>query len=61
MRVGYLRVAGSRVGIAGHDPVRARLAQPLPVQPNVERPEVDALQHDGVGGDGKLVPLEVDV
>jgi len=43
VRVGHLRVTGSRIGIAGHDPVRARLTQPLPVQPDVERPQVDAL------------------
>ncbi len=36
VRVSHLLVTGSRVGIAGHDPVRARLAQPLPVQADVE-------------------------
>jgi len=54
-------VFSSGVGVQRHDTIRLRAgAQLLPVQPDLERPQVDAVQFDRIGRYEHLVVREVD-
>jgi len=61
MGMGDAVVLGSGMGIQRHDAIGLRAgAQLLPVQPDLERPQVDAVQLDRVGRYEYLVVREVD-
>ena len=61
VRVGYLSTLCSRVGFAGHDPVGVGTAQPLPVQMDLERTQLDVVQHDAIGGYHQFMFFQVDL
>ncbi len=60
--MGHILVAGGRVRIESHDPIGMRAAaQLLPIEPDLERPQTDAFEHDGLGRGADLVRLQIDV
>ena len=61
VRMGYLLVGGGRVRIERHHAIGMRRTQFMPIQPNLETPKLDPLQHDRIGRDAQCVPFEVDL
>lgn len=54
-------VTRGRVGFEGDDLIRSLLIEPVPMQHDLKRPQVDVLQRDRVSHNGDRVMFQVTV